>query len=337
MTKTFSTLLLALTMAGFNVHAQDEEPGKKMESQQIIIQQKGNGNESLSIRIDGDDVTVNGKPLSEHDDKNVIIKKKKMIISDGDKIIYDSDREGVDDKKDEPAQKRAFLGVTTETAEKGARIMAVTKESAADKAGLQRGDVITKLNDRKIESPESLTQAVGQCQPGEQVKIKYIREGKEKTVKTELGERPEEKKSGSGNVRSFSFSMPDGQFKSFSFPGEEGADLEKFFRMPDISDLNMDFSAGRKPKLGLKLQDTEKGSGVKVLEVEENSPSSKAGLRKDDIIIEINENPVKNTDDAREELKESSAGDSYKIKILREGTEMTMDVYIPKRLKTIDL
>lgn len=215
--------------------------------------------------------------------------------------------------------------------------MAVTKESAAEKAGIQRGDVITKINDTKINGPESLTEAISKCEPGEQVKIRYNRDGKDKTVKTELGERRDLAQAPNSNVRSFSFSMPGGEMRSFQFPGMEGTDFDDLFRMPDLSDLNMDISGMKKPKLGLKIQDTEKGNGVKVLEVEENSTSARAGLQKEDVIISINDQPVKNTDEAREQLKETNAGDSYKMKILRNGKELLLDVSIPKKLKTIDL
>lgn len=337
MKKSSLLFLLAGLFAIHPLFAQEDKPSQKMESSQIIIQQKGNGSESLSIQIDGDNVTVNGKPLSEYDDKNVTVKKKKMIISDGEKIIYDSDEDAKTGKNENPAQKKAFLGVTSETAEKGARIMAVTKESAADKAGLLRGDVITKINDTRIDGPESLTDAISKCKPGEQVKIKYSRDGKDKTLKTVLGEKTESSTGPKNNVRSFSFSMPDEGSRSFSFPDIEGMDINGFFKMPDISDLDIDIRKTGKSKLGLKIRDTEKGNGVKILEVEENSASARAGLIKDDVITDINGRKINNTDDAREQLKESEAGDSYKMKLIRDGKEIAVEVSIPKKLRTIDL
>jgi serine protease Do len=49
----------------------------------------------------------------------------------------------------------------------------------------------------------------------------------------------------------------------------------------------------------LKIQDTEEGTGVKVLDVEAASAAATAGLMKDDVITEIGGVKVTNTDEAR--------------------------------------
>jgi len=82
---------------------------------------------------------------------------------------------------------KAILGVVTEKSEKGALVKEVNKESAAAKAGLQVGDVITKLGDTKIESADGLYNAVGKYKPEEKVSIGYLRDGKEKTTSAVLG------------------------------------------------------------------------------------------------------------------------------------------------------
>lgn len=57
-------------------------------------------------------------------------------------------------------ENRAMLGVTTEKVEEGAEITSVNKESAADKAGLKENDIITKVDDATISSPDDLSAAV---------------------------------------------------------------------------------------------------------------------------------------------------------------------------------
>ena len=59
----------------------------------------------------------------------------------------------------------AFLGVMSEKTEQGAKITDVTKESAAEKAGLKEGDVITKINNSAISGPDDLYKIVGQHKP----------------------------------------------------------------------------------------------------------------------------------------------------------------------------
>jgi S1-C subfamily serine protease len=85
----------------------------------------------------------------------------------------------------------ALLGVSTQPDPSGgAAIQDVTSGSAADTAGLQAGDVITKVDDTAITSPDDLAAAVNGHQPGDQVTVTYQRDGATKTAKITLGSRP---------------------------------------------------------------------------------------------------------------------------------------------------
>ncbi|HNP00816.1 MAG TPA: PDZ domain-containing protein, partial [Ferruginibacter sp.] len=77
--------------------------------------------------------------------------------------------------------------------------------------------------------------------------------------------------------------------------------------------------------------------GVKVLDVEADSPADKAGLKKDDVITEIGGEKVENTDEARDQLRENADKASYSIKASRNGNAMNFDIKIPKKLKTANL
>ena len=69
----------------------------------------------------------------------------------------------------------------------GAGIATVSPNSAADKGGLQRGDVITKIDDTDIVSGESLVGLVRSFKPGQKVKISYIRGSQQATADVTLG------------------------------------------------------------------------------------------------------------------------------------------------------
>jgi putative serine protease PepD len=84
----------------------------------------------------------------------------------------------------------AFLGVGTEEAETGVRVEEVTPGSAADDAGIQRGDVIIAVGDTAIDSPEDLGAAVRRLDPGDQVALRIQRDGSTRTVTATLGTRP---------------------------------------------------------------------------------------------------------------------------------------------------
>jgi serine protease Do len=328
--RLFTALPLAVLLLSFQVSKSQEN---KVESQEIIIQKRGDKDTHISVEIQGDQIMVNGKPLSEHNDKDITVKKKKMIIRDGNSVIYDSEENKDDSGPSSFFSKKGqkpFLGVSTEKDEKGARIAEVTKGSAAEKAGLQTGDIINKINDTKIDGPQSLIDAIGKLSAGDEVKIGYIREGKKtKTMTATLGARREEE----SNV--LSFSSPDGSMRGFSFPNMGDWDPGSMFR--DMPGFDFKVESPKKQKLGIKIQDTENDGGVKVLEVEEGSSGAAAGLRKDDIITGINGHKITNTDEARIELKESAEKSGYQITALRDGKEMKFEVKIPRKLKTADL
>jgi len=92
-----------------------------------------------------------------------------------------------------------------------------------------------------------------------------------------------------------------------------------------------------KQKLGIKIQDTEEENGVIVIEVSKEGLGEKSGLLKDDIISEIAGEKIKNTDDARYQLREVAEKKMYNVKVMRNGKEMMIEIKNPKELKTVDL
>ena len=71
----------------------------------------------------------------------------------------------------------------------GVKIAQVASGSAAEKAGLQVGDVITAFNGRSVTSPTALGTAVANLQTGDQVQITVDRNGQTSTVSVTLGSR----------------------------------------------------------------------------------------------------------------------------------------------------
>jgi len=88
-------------------------------------------------------------------------------------------------------QKGGFLGVGTMETEDGLKIMNVVKESAAEKGGILKSDLITAIDGEPIDSQEELFIVVGSKEPGEEVVIDLRRGEKELTISLELGKRPE--------------------------------------------------------------------------------------------------------------------------------------------------
>lgn len=84
---------------------------------------------------------------------------------------------------------RAALGVRIEDAGVGAQIVEVAEGSAAEKAGLKEGDVITAVNGITIEKPSDLIRKIAKYEPNEHIEVDYERNGKRKTAKVVLKER----------------------------------------------------------------------------------------------------------------------------------------------------
>jgi serine protease Do len=272
----------------------------------------------------------------------VKILKRKMMITDGSPFLLDGDLDenGNFSNIDEKTDTIAFLGVSTEKFETGAKIVSISKESPAEKAGLQNDDIITKINKQKVEGPESLYDAVTANKPGDEVKITYLRNGKEKTAKAilQFKKQIQRKVIVMNNGRRPRRPNPPG------FPpppmGNDESDVMIDMAHPNFpaEGLPLQFNPfPPKQKLGVKIQDTEEGNGVKVIDVAENSVAAKAGVMKDDIVTEISGQKINNTDDIRALLSEDEKRESFKIKVMRNGKEMEFDVKPPKKLKTMNL
>ena len=329
----FGAISLAILLLTSNSQAQKPGSGDK-KTKEIIIRKNGDKKTKMTIEIDGDNITVNGKPLSEYSGDDVSIIKRDMkgpyrnfhfapgipeIDEDMDINVFGNDGD-TDLEKD---GSRTFLGVMTEPAPDGVKITNVIKGSAAEKAGLQKDDIITRVDDKKITSPEDLMEAVNSYKPDETIKIDYLRNNKKNDVNVKLGERKEKN-------RKYIYKYN---------PGMNGNGFN--FKMPHMPDFPNKFNYrswnNNNPRLGVKIEDIENGKGARILNVEQGSVADKTGLKKDDIITEINGEKVDNVDEIRESLNEINDKDSFNLKVKRNNSDMNFEVKIPKKLNSADL
>jgi serine protease Do len=297
---------------------------EKKEVQQVIITRNGDNDEKIVVEVNGDNVTVNGKPLIEYKGDNVIIRHNRKddtwAFADGQNSRGLNSRTVTGYKID---SNRAMLGVTTDKADKGVEINDITDESGADKAGLKEGDVITKIDDKTIDDPDDLSKVIKSHKPGDKVTVTYLRDDKEQKVTAELG-----------------------RWKGASVYATTPGYNMSFDAMPRIQSVprikttpygqNFSWSGGG-PKLGLSVQDTDDGKGVKVIEVDEESNAEKAGIKEDDIITEVEGKAVNGADEVAKIIKESKDKTSVMIKLTRSGKTQNIEVKIPRKLKTADL
>jgi putative serine protease PepD len=86
----------------------------------------------------------------------------------------------------------AYLGVSIRpsSSPQGAGLANVVGGAPAAKAGLKAGDVIVRLGDTTITSPDDLSSIIGDKKPGDSLSVTYVRSGKQHTVTIKLGTRP---------------------------------------------------------------------------------------------------------------------------------------------------
>ena len=310
---------------------------------------------NLSIVVDGDKITINGKPADKNDPRLKMNGKPKMIKIEKNKkspdhvIIenYSEEADGKDaDDRNEmgsddvldmltspaPPTNKAFLGVITEATENGAKINTVSEESPAKQAGLKEGDIITKVNDKKIDGPQALYEAVGSFKPADKITITYTRDGKEQKVTAALA-----KNKATEAPRAFSFAVPNGKMPNNMRRGFKISPDQNFnFEFPELNELDgLMNQNSKKPKLGISVEDIESGTGVKIKSVTAGSPAEKAGLKINDIITEYNNNKVTDVNDLKWNYLQE--GQALKFVIQRNGLLKEVEVKIPKKLKSADL
>ncbi|HEY8389319.1 MAG TPA: PDZ domain-containing protein [Parasegetibacter sp.] len=320
------TTLVLMLVAGLSspLLGQEKESGEE-----IIIRKKGDAKEKLNIVIEGDKVTVNGKPLEEYKGDDIkIMRRKSVRLNRVAPKVYDG--------RLVAGANRGFLGVLTEKADGGAQISEISDGSPAEKAGLKKGDIITMVEKEKISSPEDLSRVIGKFKPDQKVTVTYKRDGKESKAEAVLDKRPDE-------VITFG-TTPLDMFLPFG-DGDGPKRLQEFrlqipgappgsrwqFNGPIISQLAAPF------KLGASIQDTEDGKGVKVLDVDKGSAAENAGIMKDDIIIEVEGKAVNDVDAVAKIIRESRDKNILAFKINRNGKTINTEVKVPRKLKTVEL
>lgn len=320
----------ALLLTSFGATAQNQEKEKSKDKKlgeydEIVIKKKKNTDKDtkVTVEINDDQVLINGKPIDEYvdDEVSVRLRSPKRYMLDGNSPFRNQQW------KLDAGDDVAFLGVSTEGSKEGTKIVTISENSAAEKAGLKKGDVITKLNDKPVYDHEQLTEIVRNMKPEEKVTITYKRDGKENKTTATLGKRQ-------GDVLAYGFPpnapyapnapIPPIPPMQFDFDGG-GKDLHQFFYRND------------RPRLGIKAQDTEDGKGVKVLDVEEGSAAEKAGIKEDDIITSFEGKDVNSAEELAKASREIKDKSSLKVQLKRNGKSQTVDVKIPKKLKTAEL
>ncbi len=326
------SLLLITLISPLIIFAQEEkvttndkgDKGDKKEAQTIIITRKdvGKDKENMIVEVKDDKIYVNGKLVDEKN-KNSNVTVKVVKVKDAENFRYPRARTFGAPSGDFDfnfSTDKAMLGVTTQQVEGGVEVQSVTKGSGAEKAGIKEKDIITMIDGDKIEDPDDLTESVQKHKAGDKISVTLLRDKEEMKVSAEL--------------TAWKGSMNKGitYFKNFNI---DMGDMERYLPRTPIAPK---IWTGNGPKLGLSIQDSDDGKGVKVTEVDqEDSYALKAGLKVDDVIIEGEGKTINNADDMVNLIRQSKDKVNITLKVVRKGKPQDIVVKMPRKLRTADL
>jgi serine protease Do len=173
-------------------------------------------------------------------------------------------------------------------ANQGAIISDVEPNGPGAKAGLQRGDVITQLNGQPVQGANDLKLKIGELRPGTTAHLKILRNGKPQDVSLTLGQQPQ-----------------SGQQQA----GAAGPQQQGLMQGVEVQNLTPDILQ----QLGLS-SDTK---GVVVANVASGSAAEMAGLRRGDVIEQVNRHPVDSVSQYEREIR--MAGDQAIVLLVNRG------------------
>lgn len=167
--------------------------------------------------------------------------------------------------------------------EGGILIQDVVAGGAADKAGLQDGDIITALDRLSVKTVPKFRQDIATRKPGSSIELEVWRKGRSRKliVKLEAG--------------------PPNATATTARPKELGVTLESI--TPKV-----------KREHGLEEDD-----GVVITEVKPDSPAALGGVQVGDVLIEIGDRAVKNTAQAAKLLEDVDLSRGVRLRLLRKG------------------
>jgi serine protease Do len=178
---------------------------------------------------------------------------------------------------------------------RGALVSAVEPRSPAQKADLKPGDVILEVEGKPIVQSNDLANLITQTTPGSEAKLKIWRSGKEKELTVHVEE------------------MRD-------------TDARADLKHPGASDDSGKLGLAVRPLTPDEKRSADTDGNLVIMDV--TGPAQRAGLQPGDIILAINDRPLRDVKDLRTASEKLHAGDAAALLIEREGNQ----IFVPLRI-----
>jgi serine protease Do len=204
--------------------------------------------------------------------------------------------------------------------DQGVLVTGVVEDSPAEKAGVESKDVIIGFTEegkgifQMVEDASQLKSLVKESSPGDVIKLKVSREGKEKVLTVTVGKAPESEFYSQRVMKLPRTKAKDKALETYLFSFPSGS------------------------RIGVKIQDlTEQlgdyfgvtdGEGVLITEVEEDMPAQKAGLKAGDVIVAVDGKKIEDSDELISSISDKEKGDKVDIKVIRNHQPATFAVEV---------
>ncbi len=183
---------------------------------------------------------------------------------------------------------------------KGALVGDVSSDGPGAKAGLQKGDVIEEIDGQEVSGVNDLRLRIASTAPGTTVHLKVFRNGEPRDVSVTLGQLPEKANEGP---------LSGGESESTPMKGVQVDELTAQLRR------ELDLS----PSV----------HGVVVTDISPDSPAAGTGLRRGDVIEEVNRQPVDSITEYRKALRR--AGNQSLVLLVNRNGNTTFIVVEPQQ------
>jgi len=188
----------------------------------------------------------------------------------------------------------------------GAVVASVLPNSAAQKAGLEPGDVVIEYNGRAVPNRDELVKMVVATKPGTSVPVKIFRNRQEKTLTVTVEQLDLDAEQQSLQTR-----------RNNSSPNDSSETQGSGFGLT-LSNLSS--------QVARRLQLPAGRTGALISDVDPDGPAAQSGLRAGDVILSVNRKPVSNAVDAARELQAVPSGRIAQILLWRGDAEIFVTV-----------
>ncbi len=279
---------------------------------------RGSAADLAGLRDNDKILKLNDTPTDQWSDLSKFVNAAKP----GDKIRIAYERNGKpasteatltkrnDIKCDLKLESKGFLGVSDMGEKNNGVAVSITKGSAADKAGLQKGDVIVQLDDTPIADFEDISDFMAYTKGGDKVQVTYERNGKRNTTEAVLV----------SEMNSWNINTDNWDLSEF--------DPEKLWNKAGVNIGNCSVNVSAKDAcLGVYTDEYAENSaaGAKINDFTDESAAREVNMAQGDVITSINGKSIRNHQDLWNAIAQYKVGDKVKVEYLRENKPMSTE------------